>query len=83
MTNELFSLYMDIDSFIKSFAQAIDVEDVEALTPETEFHDLDEWSSLSVILVIAFFDVQFNKQVNNIAIREAQTIQDLYNLATE
>ena len=74
---------MDIDSFIKSFAQTIDVEDVEALTPETEFHDLDEWSSLSVILVIAFFDIQFNKQVNNIAIREAQTIQDLYNLATE
>lgn len=73
---------MDIKEFIKSFAEAIEVEDVEALTPETEFHDLDEWSSISVILVIAFLDEQFDKQVNNIAIREASTIQDLYDLAT-
>lgn len=73
---------MDIKEFIKSFAEAIEVEDVEALTPETEFHDLDEWSSISVIMVIAFFDEQFDKQVNNVAIREASTIQDLYNLAT-
>ncbi len=73
---------MDIKEFIKSFAEAIEVEDVEALTPETEFHDLDEWSSISVILVIAFLDEQFDKQVNNIAIREASTIQDLYDIAT-
>ena len=73
---------MDIKEFIKSFAEVIEVEDVEALTPETEFHDLDEWSSISVILVIAFLDEQFDKQVNNIAIREASTIQDLYDLAT-
>ena len=64
------------------FAGAIEVEDVEALTPETEFHDLDEWSSISVILAIAFLDEEFDKQVDNIAIREANTIQDLFNLAT-
>ena len=73
---------MDITSFIKSFAELIEVEDAEALTPETEFHDLDEWSSLSVIMVIAFLDEEFDRQVDNIAIRQAQTIQDLYNLAT-
>lgn len=73
---------MDITSFIKSFAELIEVENAEALTPETEFHDLDEWSSLSVIMVIAFLDEEFDKQVDNIAIRQAQTIQDLYNLAT-
>lgn len=72
---------MDIQTFIKQFAEVIEVEDVEALTPETEFHDLDEWSSLSVILVIAFLDEEFDKQVDNIAIRQAQTIRDLYELA--
>lgn len=73
---------MDIESFIKNFAEAIEVEDVKALTPETEFHDLDEWTSLSVIIVIAFLDEQFDKQVNEVAIRKADTIQDLYDLAT-
>lgn len=74
---------MDIKSFIESFAEVIEVEDVKALTPETEFHDLDEWSSLCVMLVIAFLDEQFDKQVSNTAIRQATTIQDLYDLATE
>ena len=73
---------MDIQSFIKQFAEAIEVEEVDALTPETEFHDLDEWSSLSVIIVIAFFDEEFGKQVDDVAIRKAETIQDLYDLAT-
>lgn len=72
---------MDIKSFIKSFGEAIEVEDIEALTAETEFHDLDEWSSISVIMLIAFFDEQFDKQIDNITIRQAQTIQDLYDLA--
>jgi acyl carrier protein len=74
---------MDIKSFIKSFAEVLEVENVEALTPETEFHDLDEWSSLSVIIVITFLDEKFDRQVDNVAIRKAETIQDLYNLATE
>ena len=76
------STIMDIQLFIKKFAEAIEVEEVDVLTPETEFHDLDEWSSLSVIIVIAFFDEEFGKQVDDVAIRKAETIQDLYELAT-
>ena len=73
---------MDIQEFIKKFAAAIEVEDISSLTPETEFHDLDEWSSISVIMVIAFYDEEFDKQIDNVAIRKAETIQDLYDLAT-
>ncbi len=73
---------MDIQTFIKRFGEAIEVEDIDALTPETEFHDLDEWTSLSVIIAIAFFDEEFDKQVDDVAIRKADTIQDLYDLAT-
>ena len=73
---------MDIKTFIEKFAQAIELDNAEGLTPETEFHDLDEWSSLSVIMVIAFFDEEFGKEIDSIAVRKAETIQDLYDLAT-
>lgn len=73
---------MEIKEFIEKFAEAIEVEDVEALTAETEFHELEEWSSLSVMLIIAFFDEEFDKQVSDKEIRQAVTIQDLYNIAT-
>lgn len=73
---------MDIKEFIEKFAEAIEVEDVTNLTPETDYHDLDEWSSISVMLLIAFFDEEFGKEITTAAIKEADTIQDLYNIAT-
>ncbi len=73
---------MEIKDFIEKFAEAIEVENVDALTPETDFHDLDEWSSISIMLLIAFFDEEFDKQIGNKEIKEADTIQDLYKLAT-
>lgn len=73
---------MEIKEFIEKFAEAIEVENAETLSAETEFHELEEWSSLSVMLVIAFFDEEFDKQVGDKEIRQAATIQDLYNIAT-
>ena len=66
--------------FIEILAEAIDVENVESLTPETEFRELDEWSSLAALSLIAMFDEEYNVTVNGTAIREAETIEDLYNL---
>lgn len=74
---------MNITEFIEKFAEAIEVENFEVLTAETEFHELEEWSSLSVMLIIAFLDENFNRLVGDKEIRTARTIQDLYNLATE
>lgn len=73
---------MELKEFIEKFAEAIEVEDVDTLSPETEFRQIEEWSSLSVMLVIAFFDEEFDKQVSDKEIRQAHTIQDLYYLAT-
>ena len=74
---------MEIKEFIEKFAEAIEVENVDALTPELSFRDLDEWSSLSVMLTIAFMDEEFDKQVSNTDIKAAQTIQDLFDLVTK
>lgn len=72
---------MELKEFIEKFAEVIEVENVEDLTPDTEFKELDEWSSLSVMLLIAFFDEEFEKEISGTSIRECYTIQDLYNLA--
>lgn len=71
---------MEMKDFIEKFAEAIEVENVDALTAETDFHGLEEWSSLSVMLLIAFFDDEFDKELTPAQIKEAKTIQDLYNI---
>jgi acyl carrier protein len=73
---------MEIKEFIEKFAEAIEVDNVEALTAETEFQELEEWSSLSVMLIIAFYDEEFDKQIGETAIEGCKTIEDLYKLAT-
>lgn len=67
-------------NFIEKLAEAIEVENVESLTPETEFRELEEWSSLAALSLIAMFDEEYDITVNGNAIREAETIEDLYNL---
>ena len=74
---------MKIQEFIEKFAESIDVFDTESLNAETCFHDLDEWSSISVMLLIAFFDEEFGKEITTADIEQAITIQDLYNFATK
>lgn len=71
---------MTIQEFIKKFAEAIEIEDAASLKGDTPFRELDEWSSLAVMILIAFYDDEFQKQVGEKEIRQAQTIEDLYNL---
>ena len=72
---------MEMNEFIEKFAEAIEVEDVDSLEAGTEFRRLDEWSSLSVMLLIAFFDEEFGKEISEKDIKACTTIQDLYAFA--
>ena len=72
---------MDLKEFIEKFAEVIEVEDVESLHGDTDFRDLDEWSSLSVMLLVAFFDEEFEKEIGDSDIKGCSTIEDLYKIA--
>lgn len=71
---------MDIKEFIEKFADIFDDTDVTTLSPETKFRELDEWSSLSVLGVIAFADEEFDVELAGNEIRQANTIQELFDL---
>lgn len=73
---------MDLNNFIEKFVEALDIEDAETLTGETLFRDLDEWSSLSILILIILFDEAFDKLIGDSDIKNCKTISDLYILAT-
>lgn len=72
---------MNLQEFIEKFAEAIEIEDVENLNGDTDFRQLDEWSSLSVMLLIAFYDEEFGKEIGDKEVKNCKTIQELYNFA--
>ena len=70
---------MNIDNFIENFAEQFDDTAVEMLSAETKFRELDEWSSLIALSVIAMVDEVYGITINGEDIRSSQTISDLFN----
>lgn len=71
---------MDINYFIEQFADQFDETEAVVFTSETDFKNLDEWSSLTALSVIAMIDNCFGVRVNGDDIRSANTINDLFHI---
>ena len=50
---------MEINEFIENFADQFDDIEVASLTPTTVFKELEEWTSLIALSVIAMIDEIF------------------------
>jgi len=71
---------MEIKDFIENFAEQLDDTDASALSPETNFRELDEWSSLSALAVLGMIDEEYDVQLKGNEMRAANTIQELFDL---
>lgn len=71
---------MEINDFIKKFAEQFDDTEPSEFTPETIYKDLDEWSSLMALSIIAMVDEEFEVSIKGNDINSASTIEDLFNI---
>lgn len=71
---------MELNEFISAFSDQFDDTDPSEITATTEFHELDEWSSLTGMSVIALAKTQYGKTITGKEIRECETVEDLFNL---
>jgi len=71
---------MDITEFIQHFAEQFDETDPSVFTPETVFHDLDEYSSLMALSIIAMVNEEYDVTLKGNDMSAAVTIEDLYNI---
>lgn len=71
---------MEIKEFIEKFAEIFDDTDVSVFTPETKFRDIDEWSSLTALSLIAMADEEYDVTLKGDDIKNANTVEDLFNV---
>lgn len=71
---------MEIEKFINDIAEQFDDTDISELKPDTRFQDLDEWSSITALGIIATVKTEYGKSVTGREIRNCATIEDLFNL---
>ena len=71
-------LIMELDDFIQNFAEQFDETDASVFTPETVFHELEEYSSLIALSIIAMIDEELGVTIGANEMRSSVTINDLY-----
>ncbi len=71
---------MELKEFIENFAEQFDDTEMSEFSAETKFRELDEWSSLIALSIIAMIDEEYDVTVKGDDIKNSETIEDLFNI---
>lgn len=71
---------MDIDTFVSNFVDLFENTDASQISAKTEFRNLEEWSSLIALSLIAMVDEEYEIRVKGDEIRGCATVEDLFGL---
>lgn len=69
---------MELKEFVANFAEQFEETDVNAIQATTVFKELDEWSSLIALSVIAMVDEEYDVALKGEDVRNAVTVEDLF-----
>lgn len=71
---------MEIKEFIEKFADQFDDTDVSEIQADTEYQELEEWSSVTAMSLIALAKAEYGKTITGREVRSCKTVEDLFNL---
>ena len=71
---------MTKENFIENFAAQFDDTDASQFSFEAKFRDLEEWSSIIALSVMAMIDEEYDVQLKGDEMRNSNTIEELYNI---
>ena len=71
---------MELKDFIENFAEQFDDTEAGEFKGDTIFKELDEWSSLIALSVIAMVDEEYDVTIKGDDISNSNTIEDLFNV---
>jgi acyl carrier protein len=71
---------MTIQEFINNLAEQFEDTDASEIQADTNYQELDEWSSLTAMSIIAMVKTQCGKTITGREIRKCQSVEELFNL---
>ncbi|MDX2002138.1 MAG: acyl carrier protein [Chitinophagales bacterium] len=69
-----------MDEFIAMLYDELGPLPTGALSPETQFRQLEAWSSMTALLIIARIDADYQVAITAAELASAHTVSDLYQL---
>lgn len=71
---------MEMNEFVNNFAEQFEDTDRGVFTPQTAFKELDEWTSLTALSVIAMIDEEYGISLKSDDLAKSNTIEELFNI---
>ena len=71
---------MDLQKFIEEFTNQFDDTEASEIKADTEYQELEEWSSLTAMSLIALAKTEYGKTITGREVRSCKTVEDLFNL---
>lgn len=71
---------MNLNDFIINFSEQFEDTDSSEITATTKFHELDEWSSLLGMSILALAKATYGKSISGSELRNCETVEDVFNL---
>jgi acyl carrier protein len=71
---------MDISEFIQNVEEQFMETEPGSIHETTEFRNLEEWSSLIALMIIAMVDEKYDVILSGDDIRNSNTIQEIYTI---
>lgn len=71
---------MTIHELIEKIETEFDNIEPGTLKEDTSFRNLNEWSSMHALILIALVDTEYNVTLNGEDLRQISTVTDLYQL---
>ncbi|MCC8173993.1 MAG: acyl carrier protein [Odoribacter sp.] len=71
---------MKLNEFTENVRLQFEDTDSSLIEANTEFKQLDEWSSLIVLSLIAMIDEEYNVSIKGEDINKANTVNDLFEI---
>lgn len=71
---------MKLNEFVAHFAEQFEDTDASVFTPETKFREIEEWSSLLALSIIAMVDEEYDVALKGNEMKAANTIEELFEI---
>jgi acyl carrier protein len=74
---------MKESDFVENFASQFEDVDPSIVTLETNFRNIEGWSSFAALSIIAMVDEIYNSKITGNDIKNSKTVRELFNLVQE
>ena len=69
-----------LNEFVENLERELEDLEPGTLTPDINYRELEVWSSMYALIIIAYVDSEFEVEITGEDLRTCNNVRDLYNL---